>query len=158
MMSILLLRREQPHATRGSWSLQHPRVGGTSRGAGTPVSPEDAVLPGTGSEEGELRWRLSPRGRSKSTGGQAGERGGVRHGLLKPWQRMLHLSPAQRGLLNRFCIFLININGSGWPNEDERAFKVGIIAPVWAIKHLRIALRHGKTLQVGGSVREDGGS
>ena len=52
------------------------------------------MLPGTGSGEAELRLRSSLGGRSESTGCKAGERGGIRHGLLKLRQRMLHLSPS----------------------------------------------------------------
>lgn len=58
------------------------------------MSLGDAVLPGTGSGEAELWLWSSPGGRSESTGCEAGEHGGIQHGLLKPWQKMLHLSPS----------------------------------------------------------------
>lgn len=104
---------------------------------------------------------LSPGGRTESTGGETSEDGGIGHKAMAEdasSQPFTCSRSAHRGFLNRFCIFLININRSDWPNEDERAFKVGIIAPVWAIKYLRIALCHGKILPMGGSVGEDGGS
>lgn len=97
-MRILLLHPEQLCAGSGTWSLQglsgETGTPAPSRDAGAPTSLGDTMLPNTGSGEAELWLWLSPKETAESTSCEAGEYGGIWDGLLKPRQRMFHLSPS----------------------------------------------------------------